>query len=126
MVKNMDLSDVFSMLLNNKINNSQKTYNQQTNQNNTQNIYPFCPNFNQQNKASNNDLFNNNNNNNLLSYLLPLVMGKQTINPQDLLSKIGTTNPLVSTLINSLENKTSQKKEQSKIDVTDLVKVETE
>ena len=121
----MDFSDVFSMLLNNKNYAHQNSSNQQFNQNNTQNIYPFFPNFNQQDKTNNNNFFDNNNNN-LLSYLLPLILGKQTLSTKDLLSKIGTTNPLITSIINSLENKPTQKKEQPKIDVSDLVKVETE
>ena len=121
MVNIMDISNIFSMLLNNKNNATNNFNNQNIQQNNNQNIYPNCiPNNQKEN------IKNNNYDNDFLSTLLPLVMSGQNISMQEILKKMGSNNPMIATLLKKVENKPSTPKQMSKIDVSGLVKVKQE
>ena len=126
MVNIMDISSIFSMLLNNKNNTINNLNTQSFQQNNNQNIYPNCIPNNQKENIENNKVFGNNNDNNLLSTLLPLLMSGQNISMQEILKKMGAQNPMISTILKNIENKANASKQSSKIDVSGLVKVKQE
>lgn len=126
MVNIMDISSIFSMLLNNKNNTINNLNTQSFQQNNNQNIYPNCIPNNQKENIENNKVFGNNNDNNLLSTLLPLLMSGQNISMQEILKKMGAQNPMISTILKNIENKPNASKQSSKIDVSGLVKVKQE
>ena len=119
----MDISTIFSMLNSNKSNNLNNIFNSNSpNLNNSQNIYPNCNiDFNK----SEQNVKNNINSNSLFSSFLPMLISGQNINTSEIIKKIGGSNPMLSALLGSLENKpkSQNKKETSKIDVSRYIKV---
>ena len=126
MVNIMDLSNIFSMLLENKTSTQNSKTTQNFNQKNFQNIYPNCTILEQQNKTENNNINNNIPSDNLISSLLPLIMSGQKLSMQDILKKTNINNPMLSTILKQIDNKQSQKKHISKIDISGLEKVNQE
>lgn len=130
------LNNLFSNLLfkNNNLqqNNSWQQNNTSTNnkQNNyqTQNTYPqfnndFVNNQNQQNSQNYSNFQNSSNfqSNDMLQKLLPMLLSGKGLN--DILPNLQTNNPLISSILNTTQEKDEKKLESDVIDTSSLSKI---